>query len=110
MLKRSQSINQKDFSYIYKRGRRIYQNNFVIIYLSNKKDFSQFAIIISTKVEKLATRRNWMRRYIKSIIKNHLSKIISGYYIVITLKKSFYKIDETEKIKKDLISALTKIT
>ncbi len=88
MLNRKYLIAKKEFSIIYKRAKNVDSKNIFIKYLPNHKDFSQFGVVISKKKEKLAVKRNRLRRVIKSEIYKHLDDICTGYYIVIYLKKN----------------------
>ena len=48
---------------------------------------TQFGISISQKISKKAIVRNYLKRQIKSVIRIFLPKIVSGYQIVIVVKK-----------------------
>ena len=108
MLKKY-SIGKKDFAYIYKKGKRINLGNFTIIFASNHKIDSQFSIIVSTKVERLATRRNWMKRQIKARLINCIDKIQKGNYYLILVRNSFYQSAESEKLIEGLLYKLQNI-
>lgn len=102
MLSKKYSIQAKYYKTIYKKGIFKFNPNFNINYLPNNKDYSQFGVIISKKTAKLAVTRNKLRRIVKSWVRQSLSNIPKGYFIVINLKKNFVKDDKTDIIKQDL--------
>lgn len=102
MLKRKYSIDRSKFDLIYKKGKNINSTNLYIKYLPNHASYSQFAIVVSKKVEKLATKRNRLRRIIKSEISDNLKDITSGYYYIISIKKNITE----QAMKKELAQIL----
>ena len=110
MLKKNQSIARANFSYIYRKGKRIRLKNADVLYLSNNQQYNQYAIVISTKIDKLATRRNWMRRQIKSWVFADNQTVNCGYQIVIIVKNNFYKNKHLAlNIKKEILTLLNKL-
>jgi len=108
MLEKKLRIKKTDFNIIYKKGRSFGNDIFYIRYLPNRKDYSQFAIVISVKTEKSAVKRNWMRRVARSEIKRNLDKIPKGFYLVINLKKPLNSENKEAKLK-ILLESLGKI-
>lgn len=104
MLNKKYLIHKKNFDLIYKKGKSKNSKYFFIKYLPNYKNYSQFGIIISKKKEKLAVKRNRLKRILKSALKNNLDKIQKGYYFVIILKRTA----KEESLRKDLFGILTK--
>ncbi len=80
------------FQSVYRKGECYHSSQVVIhsLFGTNKNCQiipTQFGISISQKVSKKATVRNYLKRQIKSIIHVLLPKIVSGYQIVIVVKK-----------------------
>ena len=76
-------------------------------YAPNTISHLRLGYVISTKVEKLSVRRNYMRRFLREILKKQLSNSVS-LDIVIRIHKSFYKanIRQIEVEIKNLIKGL----
>lgn len=78
----------RDFSNIYKRGKVLLSKNLQIRYLQNSINHSRFAIIVSNKVTKKATKRNRIRRQIRSIILPILEKFSGNFDMLFIVKSS----------------------
>ena len=76
-------------------------------YAPNTTAHPRLGYVVSTKVEKLSVRRNYMRRLLREMIKEQLSYSVS-LDIVIRVHKTFYKEDlkQIETEVKNLIKAL----
>ncbi|BDA39751.1 ribonuclease P protein component [cyanobacterium endosymbiont of Braarudosphaera bigelowii] len=84
--------HHKSFQSVYKKGERYYSSQLVMhsLFGINKNCQiipTQFGISISQKISKKAIVRNYLKRQIKSVIRVFLPKIVSGYQIVIVVKK-----------------------
>lgn len=108
MLPKTNRIKKKvDFEIIFKKGKNLNNNLFVLKFLSNNLGLSRFAFVISQKVSKKAVVRNKIRRQLVKIIKNHFSEIKVGQDMVFIVlkeinKKSFFEIES------ELINTLKK--
>jgi ribonuclease P protein component len=102
MLKRKYSIDKNKFSQIYKRCNFKSNNYFGIRYSPNHKNYSQFAIIVSKKIEKSAVKRNRIRRFLKCQISDNLEKIRPGFYYVIYLKENASEVKLKNELNKIL--------
>lgn len=78
----------------------------VYIY-NNNKNVDKFAVIVSKKISKKATERNYFKRIIFSVIEDIIKnkKKEKGKYFVIVLKKDLKSVDYNV-IKKELKSIL----
>lgn len=81
------------------------RNLSAVVLKKSPEDHPRFGIIVSTKISKLATQRNRIKRLIRSAIYKNLSKIHSGYDILILTKHSIISRTE-EEIESDLIRVL----
>ena len=82
----------KAFKSVYKRGECYQSSQFIMhsLFDTNKNHQilpTQFGISISQKVSKKAIVRNYLKRQVKSVISTFLPKIVSGYQVVIVVKK-----------------------
>jgi len=92
---------KKDFDRILKSPYKFYSNNFVLRFTKNKEELSHFAVIVSTKISKKAVERNKLRRRIYEIIRLNISKIKSGYNLMIFVKKGVLN-QEYQEIEQEL--------
>lgn len=105
MLSRKYSITKKEFSIIFKKGKNINSTNLYIKFFPNHKDHSQFSVVISKKVEKIAVKRNRLRRIARSEIYSKLQDISKGYYFIVYIKN----IISEKEFKKELINTIKRI-
>jgi len=78
--------NNRDFDYIIKKGQYKKNNEFVIYYIDNEKEYNRFGISVSKKIGNAVTR-NYYKRVIRNICdksKNLYSK--RKDYIIIMRK------------------------
>ena len=78
--------NNRDFDYIIKKGQCKKNNEFVIYYIDNDKEYNRFGISVSKKIGNAVTR-NYYKRVIRNICdksKNLYSN--SKDYIIIMRK------------------------
>lgn len=102
-------VNTKDFQTILKKGRSGWGNYLTIKYNTIKSDEdSKFGFIVSTKVSKLATKRNQIKRLLRENIRtDFLRKIKKPIWAVVIAKREI--IDKNyQDIKKDLAYILKK--
>lgn len=71
----------KDFKYIYSKGKSFANKKLVIYYIKNNENKLKIGISISKKVGKAVTR-NHLRRLIKENLR-HINKIKTGYSIIL---------------------------
>ncbi len=98
-------LSDKDFQKIWKRGLGFYTKNLGFRVLQNNLSVSRFGIVVGTKISKLATVRNRLKRQIREIIKEKMGKIPPGYDFVITVLSGAPG-KTHEDLKKDVISGL----
>lgn len=89
MLRKELRLNKsKDIERAAKRGRAVFSKNLGIKYISNSLPNSRFAVVVSIKVHKKATKRNRIKRQTREIIHLNLSRIKTGFDILIITKPS----------------------
>lgn len=84
MLKKINRLTKKkDIEALMKQGKAVYFLFFIIKYKPNGLAFSRFAVVVSAKVSKKATKRNLIKRRIREIIRYNLPNIAKGHDIAI---------------------------
>jgi ribonuclease P protein component len=92
-----------------KKEGSLYQSGSFGILVRNRKDdeASRFAFIVSTKISKIAVKRNKAKRRLREAVKQNTNKVSKGYDVVfltkkMTLEKSSKEIaKEVEKVFKE---------
>ena len=108
MLPRKYRLQKdRNFKYVYQRGKVVSSNNFLIRYLSNKQGNSRIGIVISKKISNKATVRNRLKRQISVIAEDMIDYSNSNYDIIIGVKKLFK--DGFSDIKEQLSCLFKKI-
>ena len=96
-----------EFSFVFNYKKKITSPHLFIHFCQNDLGVYQLSFIVSKKSESLAVKRNYMRRSIREIIKNQLSKPFS-FDMIIRVRKSFYKdsFDDLNQEIKTLIASI----
>lgn len=99
MIKKEHRLKKdRDFKAVFKKSRPVFFDNFAFRAAKSGRETTRFGIVISAKTEKLAVRRNAMRRALQAAARENIDKILPGYDIVITVKgKINYPVDR-EKV------------
>jgi len=74
----------------------------------NPNSPSLFAVVVSNKVSKLATERNFLKRRTRALLCSLLKKIKNGYYLVFYVNDRSLGQTKTEELKKQIEYLLTK--
>ncbi len=85
------------------RGRSFFNPYFVVKFLKGS-DNIQITVIVSTKVSKKAVTRNLLKRVVRSVVKDYLTKFYPGDYAFI-IKPAAVKITTLE-LRKQLTAAI----
>ncbi|HYF05932.1 MAG TPA: ribonuclease P protein component [Patescibacteria group bacterium] len=96
----------KDIETVFKRGRGFFGSFFQAKVLKTAGP-TRFTVVISTKVDKRATRRNRFKRVMREIIVRHLEELRPGDYIfsVKPSAKNLYP----DKIRYEFLAFLTQV-
>lgn len=102
MLKKEHRLKKdRDFKAVFKKSRPVFFDNFALRASKSGGNLTRLGIIISAKTEKLAVRRNALRRALQAAARDNIDKIMPGYDVVITVKgKIDYPVDRAEVEKK----------
>ena len=112
--KKNRLRSKRDFDRVFKNSRPFSAGNLAFRLAENRlrdergRGIVRFGFIISNKVEKLATRRNGLRRQLSAIAKDLILTLKPGYDVVVVVRQNFqYPYNQIE-IRKSLVSALQK--
>lgn len=108
LAKKYRIQSARSFKKIYKSGKKIYGNFFILRLISNNFKNSRFAVVVSKKVALKAVVRNKIKRQVLFIIQNNLKNFNANYDIVLIVKKEIIKA-EFSAIKKDVGKIIDKI-
>lgn len=80
---------RKDFEIqkVFKQGKSEKSENFVLRWRRGKPGANRFAVIVSTKVHKLSTRRNALKRQMREVIRQLNKDLPQGHDVVLRAKK-----------------------
>lgn len=108
MFARKYSINRKDLAKIKDTGRLFQSDTFgALVAIRQLQDNPRFAVVISTKVSKLATHRNRIKRAFRDALRYNWKKVADNVDIVFLVKPSAEKVgaaDIMKEIEKFLLS------
>ena len=92
------------------KGKSFFLPEFSIKYLpkANKREDSQFAFVVSAKVDKRAVVRNRLARQMREVVRGFSPNLANGYFVLIIAKKKALTLDFS-KIKEQLTFAFKKI-
>ena len=107
MFKKTNRITKrKDFETIFRKGKVFFSKNLTIKYKAGG-NLARFAIVVSTKVSKLAVKRNRLRRILREVIKTSLNELMPGDYIV--MAKPSILMTTPAIYREELLGLLTKM-
>lgn len=72
---------------VFKFGKSIRSTNFSIRYNPNRVSNNRFAVVVGLKADKLATRRNAIKRLVREVIRLNIQSIPTSFDIVLTTHK-----------------------
>ena len=75
---------KQDFDKTFRQGRAVKNSSLLLRYRSNNLSLSRFGFVVSVKIAPTAVLRNRMRRVLSQFTQEKLTRINSGYDIVIT--------------------------
>lgn len=94
--KRERLKLRRDITLLFKFGKSVQNEDFVIIYRKNGLDYSRIAISVKKKFGK-ANRRNKLRRWVKECFRTNKEKIASGFdYLIIARKSLSEKFEKSD--------------
>lgn len=109
LARKNRLTKQTDFKKVFERGRKLRSDFFQLRYGVNCLDYCRFAVVVSTKVSKRATKRNSIKRQIREVIKVNLSKFKQNFDIIISVLPGAGD-QKLDILKEDLSVIFKKIT
>lgn len=110
MLSKANRLQKdKDFSKVFRASRPVFVGNLAVRAMKRSdSNSSRFGFVISNKIDKRATRRNALKRRLRSIVRE-LSLLKDGFNVVIMVKQNYAFPYNYIEIKKDLEDAFVKL-
>jgi ribonuclease P protein component len=94
MLDKSHRLPAQQIPLVLRNGKRVHHELFQIVYAKGEENISRFAFIVSTKIDKRATRRNRMRRVLSECVRHLLPEIPKTFDYVFVVKKNFSDMEQ----------------
>ena len=109
MLARKNRLKKKtDFIRIYKVGKKVDSNFFIVRYQLNSDKIIKIGIVVSRKVHLKAVKRNKIKRQVRNICRDLLKKNSINPNIIIIVKNNINNHSFID-IKQDLTNLFNKI-
>jgi ribonuclease P protein component len=97
MISKDQRLRtKKDFSRLFKIGRIFHSVGISLKIAKNNLPIIRFGFVISAKVTKKATKRNKIRRRLRSIVGKNLMNIKNGYDVAFLGRKEVLELSFKE--------------
>jgi len=94
---------------VFKFGRSLCSTNFSIRYNPNHLVANRFALVVGTKVDKRATRRNAIKRQLREILRQIWTDIPKGYdFVFLTQRLPSWPLKQAE-IKEEIYNLIGKV-
>jgi len=105
MLPKNRRITREtEWQSLHRRSSSLHSAEVVIKYVKNKKNVSKFGFIVGVKVCKKATKRNLIKRRLRSIIQKKQAAIREGYDIILIAKPAI-----KEKSNQEIVDRVVKL-
>ncbi len=98
---------KKDFSHLYKKGKRYKGKYLNLIYLANDLNFSRMAVVIGGKAGN-AVKRNKVKRRIRALFRRNKNLLKSPYDIIVIARKEII-LASWPKLQEDYFTAIKSI-
>lgn len=86
-------------------GSKLYAKHFLILVAPSSRECSRLGITVTTKVEKRAVGRNYLKRCIREVFRLHHDKLKSKVDLIVIARNDSQTLD-FEAIERELIGAL----
>lgn len=98
-----------DFSSVFSFRRRYHAHFIVVHYYPNQGENSRLGFVVAKKVAKQAVKRNYMRRVLRELCREHLSVFEANHVdLIIQVIKPFDHSDFV-RLKEDLVTLFARI-
>ena len=98
--KKNRLIKNQDFDRVFKKGKGLKEGFLFLKILKNDLEISRFGFVVSNKVSNKATVRNKIKRKLRNLVREKLSKIQKGMDVVVVVNPGFQmeKLGPVDKI------------
>lgn len=106
MLRRENRLKKnKEFNYIYKKGKTIDSSNFLIFYVNTYFKFSKVGFGISKKLGN-SVMRSKAKRIMSEVVRHNLDKIVVRNYVIV-IKPSIFN-TTYQKLEEEFLQTFQK--
>jgi ribonuclease P protein component len=106
MLRKINRITKnKEFDFIFLNGQSVHTRLFWLKHHPSQTNVFRLGVMISSKTEKSAVKRNLMKRRVRAVIKDELPKLLKPTDLVLVLKKEALIADK-EEFQRTLVTSL----
>jgi len=86
-----------DFQKVFKRGKSATSASLTVRYLSKNANLpARFGFVVSTKVDKRASKRNMIKRQMRAASKDLISNLKQGYDVVVLASRVKIPVDKKQ--------------
>ena len=87
-------VNSDEFTAVFNHKKRLSSENLFLYYCPNKIGKNRLGFVVPKRIERLAVRRNYMRRSLREIFQNIFNSNHNySFDFIVSIKKTFYKED-----------------
>lgn len=98
---------KKDFDNVFKSKKSLKSESLLLKYTNNDLTNPRIAFVVSNKVHKLATKRNYIKRILRNIAHEHIPSLPNIDIVIIAFKEINTK--KYTEVKQELDYLLNKI-
>lgn len=109
LSKKYRLTDKSEIEKVFKKGKILNSDSFLIRFFSNQLVFSKFTVIVSSKISKKAVIRNKIRRRLREITRLNILKIKSGHNFIVIAKPKILN-QKRGELMESVVKELGKIT
>ncbi|MDD5043723.1 MAG: ribonuclease P protein component [Patescibacteria group bacterium] len=98
----------RDFDAVFKKGRGCYLQTLGVKCAPNHLAISRFGFIVPVKISKKATKRNYLKRQLREIIRLNIKSIKTSYDCAVLAREGILE-KNYQELKTELEQALAKL-
>ena len=83
MLPKSNRLPSLEIRSVLRHGKRLTDKNIQIVFASSNAQVSRFAFVVSTKIDKRATRRNRIKRVMREAVRALIPRMVGTFDVVV---------------------------
>lgn len=109
MLSRDQRLSRKEFTPVFKLGKRLNTSLFSVIYTKSETSKSKFGVVVSKKITKSAVERHKIRRWVYESVRAFLkNKTNYGFSVIFVAQPQImkYKFKDIEDLVYKILNEL----